>query len=53
MIKRIAKAADKLFLPIFLLNLAAIGSVFYNRGKLDAIEEISAAKENADQTEEV
>ena len=49
MIKNIVKAVEKLYIPIIMLNVAAIGSVFYNRGKLDAIAEIAAAA----QTEEV
>ena len=53
MIKRIAKLADKLFLPIVLLNIAAIGSVFYNRGKLDVMDDLKAATEAEAKIEEV
>ena len=47
MIKYVAKVADKLFVPIIILNLMAIGSVFYNRGKLDALAELETVKEAA------
>ena len=48
MIKNIVKAVEKLYIPIILLNVAAFGSVFYNRGKLDAIAELSAVVEKSD-----
>ena len=48
MYKYIAKVADKLFAPIIILNIAAIASVFYNRGKLDAMVELEAMKENSE-----
>lgn len=39
MIKFVTKLVDKLFIPIVALNIAAIGAVFYNQGKQDAINE--------------
>ena len=47
MIKYVVKVADKLFVPIIVLNMMAIGSVFYNRGKLDALADMEAVKEAA------
>lgn len=41
MFKFVSKVADKLFVPIMLLNVAAIGAMFYNHGKVDAITEMS------------
>lgn len=48
MIKHIVKTVEKLYIPIIMLNVAAIGSVFYNRGKLDAMAELSAITETAE-----
>lgn len=45
MFKFVSKVADKLYVPIMLLNMAAIGAIFYNHGKADAIAEMSKAVE--------
>lgn len=47
MIKQIAKVADKLFVPVVILNMMVIGSMFYNRGKLDAMADMETVKETA------
>jgi hypothetical protein len=44
MFKFVTKVADKLYIPILLLNMAAIGAMFYNHGKADAITEMNAVK---------
>lgn len=49
MFKFVTKVADKLYVPILLLNMAAIGAMFYNHGKADAIAEMTKVVE----TEEV
>ena len=51
MIRFVTKVVDKLLIPIVILNVAAIGAVFYNQGKTDAITELEVAKEK--ETEEV
>lgn len=43
MVKFVAKVMDKLLVPIVILNIAAIGSVFYTQGKLDAMKDIEMA----------
>ena len=45
MFKFVSKVADKLFVPIVLLNMAAIGAMFYNHGKADAIAEMNKVVE--------
>lgn len=42
MIKFVSKMMDKLFVPLIVLNVAAVASMFYNRGKMDAIVELNA-----------
>lgn len=49
MFKFVTKVVDKLSIPIMLLNMAAIGAMFYNHGKVDAIAEMTKVVE----TEEV
>ena len=49
MFKFVAKVINKLSVPIMLLNVAAIGAMFYNHGKVDAIAEMTKVVE----TEEV
>ena len=36
-----------MFVPIIILNVMAIGAVFYNHGKLDALAELEAVKDAA------
>lgn len=52
MFKYVSKVMDKLYLPVLLLNMAAVGAIFYNRGKVDAIVELNTAKET-EETEAV
>ena len=49
MFKFVSKAVNRLYVPIMLLNMAAIGAMFYNHGKVDAIAEMTKVNE----TEEV
>lgn len=43
---KLMKLADKMMIPLVIINIAAIGSVFYKQGKLDAIAEIESAKKD-------
>lgn len=40
MIKFVSRLSDKMMLPLVIMNIAAIGAIFYKRGKLDAISEL-------------
>jgi uncharacterized protein (DUF2164 family) len=51
MIKFVTKVVDKLLIPIVILNIAAIGSVFYNQGKADAIREANVVEEAKEDSE--
>jgi len=47
MIKFVSKVVDKMTLPLVIMNIAAIGAMFYKQGKLDAISELNAINSEA------
>ena len=51
MIKFVTKMVDKLLIPIVVLNIAAIGTVFYNQGKQDALKETTVVNTVKEHTE--
>lgn len=40
MIRFVTKVVNKLTLPLVIMNIAAIGAIFYKQGKIDAVNEL-------------
>ena len=43
---KLLKTVDKMMIPIVIVNLVAIGSVFYKQGRMDALAEIESEKKD-------